>query len=124
MLKNKKTLIFILIMTVILIFAFQNITFGKDIDVDKYNPDIKLDNPLDDTTRKIIGSILGIITSIGSVAAVLFLIIIGIRFVLGSAEEKAQYKESLKPYLVGAFLLFGILQVVNVLYNVGVGLVT
>lgn len=25
---------------------------------------------------------------------------------MGSAEEKADYKESLRPYIIGAFLLF------------------
>jgi len=121
MLKNKKKLIFILIM-VLIIVSFHNIVFAKDFDVNKYGPNIN--DPLDTTSRTIIGSILGIITTIGSVAAVLFLSIIGIRFMLGSVEEKAQYKESLKPYLIGAFLLFAILQIVDILYNVGTGLNT
>lgn len=121
MLKKKKTFIFILIM-IICIFAFNNVALATVIDTTKYDPG--KDDPLDPTSRTIIGKILGIITTVGSVAAILFLVIIGIRFMLGSVEEKAQYKESLKPYLIGAFLLFAILQIVDKLYNLGTGLIT
>ena len=119
MLKNKKTLIFILIMVLILLFTFQNITFASNFKPEEWKPDIT-----DDTkARDIAGVILGGITTVGSVVAVLALVIIGIRFMLGSVEEKAQYKESLKPYVLGAVLLFGILQIVKVLYDFGLGIV-
>ena len=120
MMKNKKTLIFILVF-VLTICTLSTTVFSKVIDVNKYNP--KIDNPLDNTSKTIIGKLVGFITNVGSVVAVFALVIIGIRFMVGSVEEKAQYKESLKPYLVGAFLVFGILQVVDALYNVGMDLV-
>lgn len=33
--------------------------------------------------------------------------ILGIKYMLGSTEQKATYKKSMLPYLVGAVLLFG-----------------
>lgn len=43
---------------------------------------------------------------IGIILSVVILIIIGIKYMLGSVEEKAEYKSTLLPYLIGAFLLF------------------
>ena len=34
------------------------------------------------------------------------LTVIGIKYLMGSAEEKADYKKSLMPYVVGAALVF------------------
>ena len=33
--------------------------------------------------------------------------ILGIKYMTGSAEEKAEYKKTMVPYLVGAVILFG-----------------
>ena len=46
------------------------------------------------------------IRNIGIVLSVVILIIIGIKYMLGTVEEKANYKETLLPYIIGAFLLF------------------
>ena len=56
-----------------------------------------------------IGSmILTNVTNIGMVVGILILAILGIKYMLGSVEEKAEYKKDLIPYLIGAGLLFGI----------------
>ena len=36
---------------------------------------------------------------------------------IGSAEEKAEYKKTMIPYLVGAILIFASTTIVNVVYN-------
>lgn len=51
-------------------------------------------------------TIFSYIRIIGIILSVVILIIIGIKYMLGSAEEKANYKETLLPYIIGAFLLF------------------
>ena len=38
---------------------------------------------------------------------------------LGSVEEKAEYKKDLVPYFIGAALLFGICTVVKILQSLG-----
>ena len=52
--------------------------------------------------------IIGGIQLIGSIVSVLVLIIMGIKFIVGSAEEKAEYKESFKPYIIGVIMVFSI----------------
>ncbi len=51
-------------------------------------------------------NILGIIRTVGVVTSVVMLMAIGIKYMLGSIEEKAEYKQTLKPYIIGAFILF------------------
>lgn len=50
--------------------------------------------------------IVKIVSTIGSVISVIVLIVLGIKYMMGSAEEKADYKKSLIPYVVGAALVF------------------
>lgn len=51
--------------------------------------------------------VLGLIQNIGTFIAVGILMILGIKYMIGSTEEKASYKKSMLPYLIGAILLFG-----------------
>lgn len=53
------------------------------------------------------GNIVSIITTIGIIVAVIVLLVLGIKYMMGSAAEKAEYKKTMIPYLVGAVLIFG-----------------
>lgn len=50
--------------------------------------------------------VVGVIRNVGVVLSVIILIILGIKYMIGSVEERADYKKSMIPYLVGAFILF------------------
>ena len=63
-------------------------------------------------------SIITILTSIGIVVSVVTLIIIGIKYMIGSTEEKAEYKKSLMPYVIGAGLVFAASVIAQIVYNV------
>lgn len=62
-------------------------------------------------------SIIKIITTIGIVASVIVLIVLGIKYMIGSAEEKAEYKKTLLPYLIGAALVFAASTIAQIVYN-------
>lgn len=68
---------------------------------------------LTDYANKIIGTI----STIGIVLSVVVLSFIGIKFMLGSAEEKAEYKKTLMPYVFGAALVFGASTIANIIYS-------
>ena len=63
------------------------------------------------------GIILGYINVIGVVISVITLAVIGIKYMLGSVEEKAEYKNTIMMYLIGAFLIFGVTTVPNLIYK-------
>lgn len=61
--------------------------------------------------------IVGIIQIVGVVIAVVVILVIGIKYLIGSAEEKAEYKKTMIPYIVGAVLIFAGTSIVRVIYS-------
>lgn len=66
--------------------------------------------------------IMGIIQTIGVVIAVVILMVLGIKYMMGSAEEKAEYKKTMIPYVIGAVLIFGASTIANMVYNFASGI--
>lgn len=90
--------------------------------LDNVNNYIPLDTITTSDAKKLtdkVSIILTIITNIGIILSVLMLAFIGIKYMLGSVEEKAEYKKDMVPYLVGAILLFGITTIIKVLQEIG-----
>lgn len=67
-------------------------------------------------------SIVGILQTVGIVLSVVVLIVLGIKYMMGSAEEKADYKKSMIPYLVGAILIFAASALAQVVYQFVTGI--
>lgn len=63
--------------------------------------------------------IIGVITTVGVVVAVVVLLVLGIKYMMGSASEKAEYKKTMIPYLVGAILIFGASAITKVVVALG-----
>ena len=68
--------------------------------------------------------LIGIITTIGVVIAVVVLLVLGIKYMMGSASEKAEYKKTMIPYLVGAILIFGASAITKVVVSLGTSIKT
>ena len=96
---KKKYILLLLVMIII-----PTLTYGSS-DLGDLNSYKGIPVQSDELTSRA-NEILGLIQNIGAVISVVMLIIIGIKYMLGSIEEKAEYKETLKPYLIGALLLF------------------
>lgn len=63
--------------------------------------------------------IIGVITTVGVVVAVIVLLVLGIKYMMGSASEKAEYKKTMIPYLVGSILIFGASAITKVIVGIG-----
>ena len=61
------------------------------------------------------GKILGIVQVAGIGIAAIMLAVIGIRFFMASPQEKADIKEKLTPYVIGAVLLFGATSILSLI---------
>ena len=72
-----------------------------------------------DTTKvkSLAGKILGFLQVIGGIAAVIIVAIFGIKYMMGSLEEKAEYKKSFVPLIVGIVVLYGAVTIANILVN-------
>ena len=61
--------------------------------------------------------IIGVIQVVGMIISVVILMVLGIKYMMGSAEEKASYKKTMIPYLVGALLLFAASAIADMVYK-------
>lgn len=61
--------------------------------------------------------IITIISTVGSIASVIVLIILGLKYMMGSAEEKAEYKKTLMPYIIGAALVFAASAIAGIVFS-------
>lgn len=114
----KKSKFIISIFITILIIIFPLIVNGS---LDTFNPTKYKPVDIEKKDVKNVyamgGKIAGIIQIVGTAVSVGTMIIIGIRYVISSADEKAEYKERMFPYFIGAVLLFGASNVVNLAYK-------
>ena len=51
------------------------------------------------------GKVMGMIRNIAVIASVIIIMILGVKYMLGSVEEKAEYKKSFMPLIIGIILV-------------------
>ena len=73
---------------------------------------------------KVGNNIVTIIQVVGIVIAVIVLLVIGIKYMMGSASEKAEYKKTMIPYIVGAVLISAGTSLVRVIYSLSTSVST
>lgn len=74
-----------------------------------------------DTTelKKTSDYIYNTLLAIGIMVAIIVAMILGIQFMVASADEKAKVKEALIPFLVGCIVVFGAFTIWKVVVNMG-----
>ena len=68
------------------------------------------------------GKVITVVQTVGSIASVVCLIVIGIKYMTGSVEEKAEYKKTLMPYVIGAALVFAASAIAGIVFSFTQGL--
>ena len=53
------------------------------------------------------------------ILAIIIIAVLGVKYMMGSTEEKAEYKKTMMPYLVGAVLVFGASAIGRAVINMG-----
>lgn len=115
----KKTvrIISTILLTIMLVTSIAGVVFAAP-DIDKTIGDID-GAKAGDTTKvtNIGGKIINIIQVVGIVVAIAVVIIIRIKYMTGSVEQKAEYKKVMIPYIIGAVLLVAGTSIVKVIFN-------
>ena len=93
---------------IITISSFMaTISYADLIDPNDYNPN----NNSEEVPQKftnMIGTIATTIQTIGIVLSVIVIGLLGIKYMTGSVEERADYKKSMIPFLIGTVLIVAI----------------
>ena len=112
-----------IILVVVTIFNMYLVLTNKSFalgDVTK-NPDMWIDTEKDEgegLLNEKASIILGMIRGFGVIASIITVAIIGIRIMFGSVEEKANYKQTLLPWCVGAVMLFAMSVIPSIVYEI------
>ena len=110
----------IILLLITLIIFSSNIVYGLSLgdltneeNLNKWKPTIENSSELEGKAE----TILGYINAVGVVLSVVILSVLGIKYMMGSVEEKATYKQTMIPYFIGALLLFSATTLPNVIYK-------
>lgn len=116
--KKSMKIISILMMAIMMIMVatpvFADVDPGKAID-DVHDKVDYGGNP--DFSAKV-GKIIGFLQWAGAIAGVLIITIFGIKYMMGSLEEKAEYKKSMIPFIVGAVVLIAAPQIAKLIFSI------
>ena len=65
------------------------------------------------------GLVYNILLAVAIVLAVIIGAMLGIKFMVGGADEKAMIKETLAPYIIGCIVVFGAFTIWTMAINIG-----
>ena len=112
---RKTNKIFFVLLIVFIIFSIFSVSFAT-IDPSTYKPSDIAEADYVDAFNKA-GFILGAIRNISAIVSVIILMVIGIKYMIGSVEEKAEYKKSMMPYIIGCVMAVSGTALVSFIYN-------
>lgn len=112
--EKKGKIFLILIVTFLLISIFSEVF--ADIDPEAYKPNEITTEEATQVLGKV-GIVLGTIRNITVVFSVLILMLIGFKYIVGSVEEKANYKTTFLPYVIGIIFAVSGVTIVDFIYR-------
>ena len=117
--KKKIYIIFFILIIILAILCINKTTYAaEDLldNLDKLKP-----NPLGDEQQLVdkANVIIAVINIVGVATSVITLMFMGFKYMFASVEEKADYKKSMLPWLIGIILLFSATTIPNLLFNIG-----
>ena len=116
--KKKKYLTIFFAIILILIIAFSNVCYAEQLDLGDLNQYVQNPNHEPTGFRSKVNTIISVVQLVGSIMSVIILIIIGIRYMISSVEEKAEYKKTMMGYIIGCVLVFAIVNILKIVYDI------
>lgn len=104
--------LFITLVFILLISAFYKVS--ADFIPGNYEPD-KLERGDAEEVFNIGEKIYGAAKNIATIVAILTIAVIGLKYMFGSIEQKAEYKTTLVPWFIGAILVVVITRLLGII---------
>ena len=121
---NKSIKIIALVLVLIMgVMAITNISYAaiNTAIIDEIGTKAETENnAIDTATGKLVtsaGSIVRLIRNIALIAGVILISVLGVKYMLGSAEEKADYKKSFIPLIIGAVVVMAATQIASMIFS-------
>lgn len=124
---SKLNIIIILIFAISIIFSNNVQALGSvfsDADAFLDNPNgTAISNTIDEGKLKETSNFMyKLLMAVGIIVMFIVGTIIGIQYMVASAEDKAKVKESLVPYIIGCVVIFGAFTIWSIAVNIGQGI--
>lgn len=113
--KKILNIIFVIFLALIIVIMLENTVFASKLT--DLTDDVKIGTQLRKEAAPVGNKILGSIKVIGMFLSVIIIMIVGIKYMFGSVEERAEYKKTATLFLIGAILLFATPQVIDLIYK-------
>ena len=122
---KRKVKIFSIIMLIIITLSsfMATISYADLINPNDYNPN-NMNEEVPEKFTNMVGIIATTIQTIGVILSIIVIGLLGIKYMTGSVEEKADYKKSMIPFLIGTVLIVAvgtIIRIVNDLTSQAIG---
>lgn len=99
-----------------ILFLFLNPSCFAKVDTSQYKPSDLTSSDYEEAF-KLGSTIVSGLTMVGTILAIVGIMILGIKYMIGSTAEKAEYKKSMIPYLIGCIFIFAISRIVSIIYS-------
>lgn len=115
-LTSKILIIFIIIFILMLFINVTNVLAADDINTEDYKTTLRYRD-----TKEVFdkgAKVIKVLRNIAAIISVIVITIIGVRYMLGSVEEKAQYKETMIPVVIACILITGTASILILIQSV------
>lgn len=123
---SKKAInILIILMLLCVLVILPSVAYASNgtFDASTYQPSSTTDATGASKIQDLGNVMISVIRTVGTIISVAILSIIGIKYMTGSVEEKAEYKKTMLPYVIGAVILFGITSFIGIIVDLVKGLI-
>lgn len=114
---KKRNIIFIVCILIFFIVFLGTVTYAGTINPNSFKPGTVQTSDVGGAIG-LAEKIIGAITAVGTVVAVVVTLALGIKYMVGSIEQRAEYKKSMVPILFGMMMLFGVSWIIKLIYNI------
>ena len=110
----------VIAMVVATIFTFSNMAFASGSNAENVVTEIKPDISSVDSSNltKMAGKVISLIQVASVILAVILIAVFGFKFIMGSANEKADYQKSFIPLIVGLVVVFAATSIAKLIMTV------
>lgn len=122
--KNKMKLISMVVVIMIMIFTLLSVVYEVKADfnpgdiINKVGTEANTTNVDTTSLNAKAGKILAYIRNIAVIAGVIVITILGVKYMTGSLEEKAEYKKSFIPLIVGIIVIMAATAIATTIFSI------
>jgi len=119
--KKSIKIISILMMIAIILMASTSVFAADKLDAGTVLQKVDITTPTESDTSgvmDIVNKVLGYLQWAAIIATVIIVTILGIKYMMGSLEEKAAYKKSMIPLIVGCLVAIGATTITKFLFGI------